>query len=271
MAKASSVRHDAGVGDVLKQLIITGDDFGRSPAVNGAIAAFHDAGALSQASLMVAEPHAGAARDLTARRPDLCVGLHLTLCAGRATEASSLTDAAGNLPASPAWAGLRCAFDRRTRRDLEAEIRRQFERFLALGFPPAYWDGHAHLHLHPTVLRLTLPVARELGFRFMRLVREPGAPAILPWIFQKLSHAAIPALRDAGIGFADRTLGLRRTGHISPAWLESVLKNLPAGVSELYLHPGAEPLLPAPPDLRGLAKNILFTTCAAIGGQRREP
>ena len=236
----------------LKTLILTGDDFGRSAAINDAIARYHAAGALTHASLMIAEPHAAEAVKIARRHPRLCVGLHLTLCAGRATEPSRLTDAAGDFIASPARAGVRYAFDVRLHQPLRAEIRRQFEKFRALGFPPTYWDGHTHLHLHPVVFRLTLPIAREFGFRFVRLVREPGPPALVPWIFARLSAAAIPALEEAGIGFADRVFGLRRTGRMSLEVIRAALAAHRGGTTEIYFHPGAETEPPDPVEIARL-------------------
>jgi hopanoid biosynthesis associated protein HpnK len=233
----------------LKQLILTADDFGRSPEINAAIERAHRAGFLTQASLMVNEPAAEEAARIARRNPALCVGLHLTLCAGRATGVSSLTDSQRNFPASPARAGLRYFFSPTLTAPLQDEIRAQFERFRALGFPPTYWDGHAHLHLHPTILRLTLPIAREHGFRATRLVREPGPPAPLPLIFQALSRAAIPHLQEHGIQFADHVFGLRDTGRMTTARLAALLEKLPEGRNELYFHPGAEPAEPDYPTL----------------------
>lgn len=235
------------------RFFITGDDFGRSAKVNAAIERYHRAGALQQASLMVAEPHAAEAIEIARRNPNLRVGLHLTLCNGQATQLSSLTNDRGRFLDSPALAGLRYALDPRCHRALSEEIRRQFETFRAFGFPPTYWDGHTHLHLHPTIFRLTLPIAQEHGFRFVRLVREPGPPAIVPWIFARLSSAAITPLRNAGIAFADRIFGLRETGRMS---LESFRRAEKAsragGTTEVYFHPGAEIDSPDPVALAAL-------------------
>ena len=247
----------------MKLLIVTGDDFGRSAGVNEAIAAYHAAGALTQASLMVAESHATEAAAIARAHPRLCVGLHLTLSAGRATQPSALTDRHGSFTRSPAAAGLRYALDPRLREPLRLEIRRQFEAFRALGLPPTYWDGHTHLHLHPTVFEFTLPIAREFGFRFTRLVREPCRPAILPWIFNQLSAHAQRALGGTGIGFADRVYGLRRTGRIDKPWLDKTLRALPLGVSEIYFHPGAEGSLPPPETLAALVRRSAASLASA--------
>jgi hopanoid biosynthesis associated protein HpnK len=227
------------------RIFVTGDDFGVSAAVNQAIEAYHRAGALHQASLMVAEKHVEDAAAIARRNPGLRVGLHLTLCDGHATEPSALTDIRGRFTNSPAIAGMRYAFDPRLREPLRAEIRRQFERFIALGFPPTYWDGHTHLHLHPLIIRLTLPIAQEFGFKFTRLVREPGPFELIPWIFDRLSAATIPKLKKAEIGFADRVFGLRNTGRMTEAVFREAIRKA-KGLTEIYIHPGAEAACPSP-------------------------
>ena len=225
----------------MKQLILTADDFGRSTQINEAVERACEAGFLTQASLMVNEPAADEAARIAQRHPALCVGLHLTLCDGRASGVSALTDAQGNFITSPACAGLRYAFRPSLAAPLREEIRAQFTKFRALGFAPSYWDGHTHLHLHPAILRHTLPVAVEEGFCAIRLVREPGSRAVLPTIFSLLSEHAIPALRHHDIRFTDRIFGLRDTGRMSTPRIAQILGKLPEGLSELYFHPGSEP------------------------------
>jgi hopanoid biosynthesis associated protein HpnK len=247
LERKERARHHRGAGefarvtDKLKHLIVTGDDFGRSHEVNEAIERGHEAGFLTQASLMVNEACAEEAVRIAQRHPSLGVGLHLTLCDGHAAAASAVTDATGRLTDSPARAGWRYAFRLSLTPALRGEIQAQFERFRALGLSPSYWDGHTHLHLHPKIFRLTLPVAVEQGFRAMRLVREPGRPAHLPLIFAALSRATIPALERHGIAFTDRTFGLRDTGRMTTEIASHILQHLPEGVSEFYFHPGAEP------------------------------
>jgi hopanoid biosynthesis associated protein HpnK len=238
-----------------RTIIVTGDDFGRCAEINAAVMRYHRAGVLHRTSLMVAEPAAPQAAALARECPSLRVGLHLSLCDGRATQPSPLTDARGYFSKSPAVAGLRYAFLPALRPDLESEIRRQFEAFLALGLAPAYWDGHAHLHLHPVVLRIALPIAAELGFRETRLVREPGPPALLPGIFHLLSRSALPALQHAGVAFSERVFGLRRTGHMSLAAFREAIRQAGPGETEIYFHPGAEANPPDPADLATLLKN----------------
>ena len=224
----------------MKHLIVTGDDFGISHKVNAEIERLHQAGLLTQASLMVNGGALDEAVRIASRNPKLTVGLHLALCDARGSVASAITDSAGNLAPGPAGAGLRFAFDWRLRSALEEEIRLQFERFFALRFAPVYWDGHTHLHLHPVVLRFSLPPASRGGFRFTRLVREPRPASLLPLIFHGLSRAALPRLRASGMRFADRVYGLSRTGFMDMAAFSDIVATLGEGLSEIYFHPGVD-------------------------------
>ncbi len=249
----------------MKHLILTGDDFGRSSAVNEAIERHHRAGLLSQASLMMNEPAVDEAVRIARRNPALCVGLHLTLCDGLAARLSSITDDAARLPASPALAGLRYAFDPRAAEPLGEEIAAQFARFHALGFPPSYLDGHTHLHLHPVVLRTLLGPLAAGGFRMLRLVREPKNFSPVALIFRALSAAARPALHRLGVRVADRVFGLRDTGRMTGERLARLLSRLPDGVSEIYFHPGVEPTEPDAAALHQiLAEREIILTSATL-------
>lgn len=226
-----------------RRVIVTGDDFGLNSQVNEAVEALHEAGLLTQTSLMVNEAGVDEALRIAQRHPRLRIGLHLSLCLGRASRPSALTSRQGNqqLSPTPAEAGLRYAFDRRLHPALEREIAAQFEAFAGLGLPAIYWDGHTHLHLHPTVLKYTVPVAQEHGYRATRLVREPGySPLAL--IFKGLSRAALPQLTKIGVRGVDRVFGLQQTGKITTAAFQRFLERVPEeGWTEIYLHPGAEP------------------------------
>ncbi len=250
----------------MKQLILTGDDLGRSAAVNEAIERHHRAGVLTQASLMVNERAVDEAVRIARRNPALCIGLHLTLCAGRAARFSAITDQAGNFIGSPALAGLRYAFDPRAAEPLGYEIAEQFAYFRELGFGATHVDGHTHLHLHPIVLRTLLGPLAAGRFRMLRLVREPENLAPIALVFRALSAAAIRPLRRIGVRAADHVFGLRDTGRMTGERLGSLIVRLPDGLNEIYFHPGAEPDGPDFAALRRLLadQEIVLTSAATL-------
>lgn len=209
----------------MKQLIVTGDDFGLSHRVNESVERYHRAGLLTQASLLVNERCVEEAVAIARRNPKLCVGLHLDVLGEK----------------TPAAAGLDYAFSPKARARAEAEIAAQFERFISLGFPPSSWDGHTHLHLHPFIFSAALSHAVRLKFRATRLVRGEKSRTMLAQIFRALSARAERKLRGTTIHSTDRVLGLDRTGRATTEWFEAALESLPPGLTEIYFHPGAEP------------------------------
>jgi predicted glycoside hydrolase/deacetylase ChbG (UPF0249 family) len=221
------------------QLIITGDDFGLSSQVNEAVHRDFEAGLLQQASLVVTGGAVSEAVRIAKHYPDLGVGLHLTLCLGKATERSALTNAERDFADSPSSAGLAYLLRKSLWPSLRREISSQFEHFRALGLGTDYWDGHCHLHLHPRVLDYTLNEAAD--FRFLRLVQEPRPAHFLGVIFNALSRAARPKVASRGKGVAEVVLGLGHSGRMSTeAFLKCLEKVSFGGLSEIYYHPGAE-------------------------------
>src|SRR3989454_11909005 len=123
---------------------------------------------------------AGAAADAVerARRlPTLSVGLHLVLVDGPpvlpAREIPDLVDSRGEFSTRLFGAGLNFFFRPGVRRQLEAEIRVQFEAFTKTGLPLDHVNAHNHMHLHPTVLGLILKVGRDYGLKAVRVPYEP--------------------------------------------------------------------------------------------------
>lgn len=220
-------------------LIITGDDFGLSSQVNEAVEHDFEAGLLQQASLIVNGGAADEAIRIAKRNPDLGLGLHLTLCLGKATERSSITNAERDLAARPLAAGFAYMLGKCLWPSLQREICLQFDLFRVLDHGTDYWDGHCHLHLHPKVLEYTLNVAAN--FPFLRLVYEPRPICFQGVIFNALSRAARPKLRSNAKRFADAVLGLAYSARMGTQEFLTCLQKIPSGgLSEIYYHPGAE-------------------------------
>lgn len=241
----------------MKFLIVTGDDFGASVAVNEAMETAHRQGILSTASLMVgAEGAADAVRRARAL-PDLRVGLHLVLVCGRPVlppgDVPDLVDADGAFSTRLVRAGFSFFFRPRVRRQLAAEIRAQFERFRATGLALDHVNAHNHMHLHPTVLGLVLRIGAEYG---MRAVRLPHEPFLASWratgeglvrraandlLLRPLLALHRRRLARAGMACNDYVFGMNDTGAMDRDRLLGFLAHLPDGVSEIYSHPATGP------------------------------
>lgn len=238
---------------VVRRVVVNGDDFGYSHAVNQAIIRSHTSGILTSASLMVTGAAFPEAVELARQHPSLGVGLHLVVSTGRAVlpsyEIPHLVDASGAFPDDPLLVGLRYQFNRAARRELFGEIRAQLQRFRDTGLALSHVDGHLHNHIHPYVLHCLLLLAKEFGIRFIRLPHEeisvdrstgarPGPGAIILWtIFQLLRAHAVRRLSAQQIGYADRVYGLLHSGRITETYLTKLIPLIEADRVEIYAHP----------------------------------
>jgi chitin disaccharide deacetylase len=238
-----------------RRLIVTADDFGRSASINAAVIQAHREGILTCASLMVNGDAFEEAVALAKANPKLGVGLHLTLCCGKATlgaeEIPDLVNDDGTLPHSAVAAGFAYYFSRGLREQLRKEIAAQFEKFEATGLPCDHVNGHLHFHMHPTVLPLVIEAAKRHGVRAIRWTH----PVETEWklgrgrwfyrkshwiIFRRLSKRAGPVMQSAGMRSADRVFGLLEDSRVTEEFILKLLAELPAGNSELYSHPSLD-------------------------------
>jgi chitin disaccharide deacetylase len=238
----------------LRGLIITADDFGAAPEVNEAVEIAHRHGILTAASLMVSAPASADAVMRARRMPSLRVGLHLVLVEGRpmlSTGAVSLlVDKSGAFRSDMASLGCLLACSSRARRQLAAEITAQFEAFHATGLMLDHCNAHKHLHLHPVVAELLLTIGARFG---LRAARVPLEERCLISKIEPKSRRPIPSLivpfvvllrrrvRAAGLYTTDRVFGLEWSGQMTKYRLLEVIRALPSGASEIYLHPATGP------------------------------
>jgi chitin disaccharide deacetylase len=237
----------------VKRLIVTGDDFGLALPVNEAVVDAHVRGVLTAASLMVSAEAAGDAVERARSTPTLRVGLHLVLVEGRPVlapeEVPDLVDGRGEFSADLVRAGFRFFFKPAVRRQLEAEIRAQFDAFHSTGLPLDHVNAHNHMHFHPTVLAIVLRVGQEYG---MRAVRLPYEPPMLSWrasgkgLASKIAWGLFLApwnrilksrLRRESLRSNDFVFGMADSGAMNRDLVRSFVAQLPEGVSEMYFHP----------------------------------
>jgi hopanoid biosynthesis associated protein HpnK len=238
----------------LKLLIVTADDFGLHVAVNRAVEHAVHNGVLTAASLMVGAPAAADAVRRARELPGLAVGLHLVLADGwsvlPAVRIPALVDASGRFGNNMVLDGMRFFALPAVRRQLEAEIRAQFQAFADTGLALDHVNAHKHFHLHPTLLEMLLRIGAEFGVTAVRLPREPAwvarraggaiagstvAGLLSPWLAIMRRR-----LRAAGMAHNDWVFGMSDSGAMDEARLLQILGKLPEGVTEIYLHPAEQ-------------------------------
>ena len=268
----------------MKGLIVTADDFGAAREVNDAVAAAHRNGILSAASLMVSAPAADDAIARAQRLPSLRVGLHVVLSEGRpllpASAVSRLIDRDGRFRSNLTALGVALACSRQARRQLAAEISAQFGAFRDSGLALDHCNAHQHFHLHPLVGDLLASIGRRFGVRAVRVPLEPmavlrkveprtsGASAALTL---PLALALRRRLRNQGLVAADSVFGLKWSGQMTRSRLLGLVRHLPPGLNEIYLHPATGPFPGAAPgyhyasELEALTAPEVVAACRTSG------
>lgn len=236
-----------------RQLIINGDDFGYSSAVNRAILRAHQQGVLTSTSLMVNEHAADEAVQLARATPSLAVGLHLVLVLGRAALSSAqiphLIDAHGKFTNSPFVAGVKYFFSAAARRELRAEMRAQFGKFVATGLPFSHVDGHMHLHMHPVIFDELIQLCEEFKVKRIRVVKGEmrlslsldSSQLLLKFVngivFNLLARRCEKKLRGRGFVVPEKVYGLLQTGNLNEEYLLGLIPQMARTTSEIYAHP----------------------------------
>lgn len=159
-------------GDAIsrRKLWLCADDYGISPAVNGAIRDLIGRGRLNATSVMVAAPSFSAAEaqalaDIAGRNRRAAIGLHFTLTAPFQPASTAYRPVARDR----AFLGLARTFMTGLHRRLDpdalaAEAESQLAAFqAAFGRPPDFVDGHQHVQLLPQVTDAVLAAMKRMA------------------------------------------------------------------------------------------------------------
>lgn len=173
----------------------------------------------------------------------LPLGLHLNLTEGRPlTRASSLTRARGEFHSMPALL-FRASAGLIQSDDVVAECAAQLDRMLEVGIVATHLDSHRHVHMHPRLFPAVAQAARSRGVDIVRVPREPLRMNAHNWraTLKKLALLGPSSFSTRGhiVHSADHFFGLSLQGAKSFApRLFALIARLPAGTSELMVHPG---------------------------------
>jgi len=253
MTAPSDLADRLGLAPGARAIVLNADDFGMCHAANTAIIELLTAGRIDSTTVMVPCAWSPEALAFAASRTDLDVGVHLVLTSewtryrwrpltGTST---TLVDADGFFPADTAVVEQTASDD-----DVAAEIAAQLQAALDAGVDVTHLDNHMGsvygLLTGRDFLRPVFDLAARHGlpFRLPRSMDGVGADAALQ---AKLDDAAAGA-DAAGVEIVDRLWShpfpLLGEGTADEETYEQVrdgfvtlLRAVPAGLTEIYLHP----------------------------------
>jgi chitin disaccharide deacetylase len=163
-----------------------------------------------------------------------------------ASALTHLVDENGLFRADMAALGTRIFFSGQARRQIAAEIFAQFEAFRATGLTLDHCNAHKHFHLHPVVGALIAKIGGQFGLRAARVPQEPRdvlrrierqTPRAPAWLTAPFALLLRRRFEAAGLLAPDHTFGLLWSGRMTKERLFGLIRNLPDGLSEIYLHP----------------------------------
>ncbi len=158
-----------------RNVILCADDFGLADGVSRGIVELAEMGRLSATGAMTNMPGwRRAAGDLKPLNGRIVVGLHLNLTTGAPLGSMPRLAPSGVLPS------LKDLLPKALKRQLWAEevareIGRQLDAFLEVhGEPPAFVDGHQHVHVLPVIRPALIKVLTERGYAGRVWLRNPS-------------------------------------------------------------------------------------------------
>jgi predicted glycoside hydrolase/deacetylase ChbG (UPF0249 family) len=126
------------------------------------------------------------------------------------------------------------------------ELRAQVERVLEAGLKPTHLDTHKHTHLLPPVLDVVCRLSEEYGIGWVRRpfdypLHAGGVPLsrrVLSRSLHLLRREFHRKLQAHGCRTTDHFAGFAITGRFRTRELQTLVRALPPGTTELMTHPG---------------------------------
>ena len=253
MPAPSELADRLGLAPGTRAIILNADDFGMCHAANTAIVDLLTSSRIDSSTVMVPCSWSPEALAFAASRPDLDVGVHLVLTSEWARyrwrpltgSDTSLVDAAGFFPTDVLSVEQNASDE-----DVAAELSAQLQTALDAGVDVTHLDNHMGSVYGLVTGRDFLQPVFELAARYglpFRLPRSMDGVGENPALQAQLDRAAAAA--DAsGVEIIDRLWShpfeLLREGAPDEETYEEVragfialLRAVPAGVTEIYLHP----------------------------------
>ncbi len=248
-----------------RYLIINADDLGAFQCGNAAVMDLltDEHSALTSSTVMAPAPWAPQACRFAAKNPQLAIGVHLTLTSEwsslrwgpvNSENTASLRDEEGYFPHGTLAAEQNADID-----EVKAELRAQIERCRTLGLNPSHADNHmgslygiatGRWELLAATLETLAPY--RLGFRLPASVADIDFGNSMLGIgtdadFTRTAAAKmVEAAAAAHIALPDHLLPGEWGGPQDESYenyqdyLYALYENLPAGITETYLHPALE-------------------------------
>lgn len=204
-------------------LIINADDLGISPEVNRGIFIAYEKGAVTDASLLIKGPYAQQTLKMIKKNPSFQVGIHIDLD-------PLLGWKSPGIERLPRRKLLEMMNEPDFIKKIKHEVDKQMTDFLDAGLIPSHIDTHHHVHGFPKIFELLVEAMDSHGMKAIRFNKKGYA---------LLGREDIPITAEKAQWMEDalRKKKIMHPHHLIDPIIPFSLKEIPAGVSELMVHP----------------------------------
>jgi len=241
----------------MKKLIVNADGFGFTAGCNRGIFETIENGIVTSVSVNMNFPAAEDTPRLQKEYPQISIGIHLNPVVGPPVTQLTKIKTLINPETNEFWGGVeftqRLTKKRINLRELALELSNQLQKAIDLGIQISHIDSHQNRHLHPFYFKVFLALGEKFDIKKMRthdyyLFSSNGSSEVFkhylhnPWRFvvHNVHRLNMAKAKKRGFNMADRNLIFylleKGAKYIKDNWV-FVLRNLPEGVSEVYIHP----------------------------------
>jgi predicted glycoside hydrolase/deacetylase ChbG (UPF0249 family) len=204
-------------------LIINADDLGISPEVNRGIFIAYGKGVITDASLLIKGPYAQQALKMIKENPSFQVGIHIDLD-------PLLGWKSPGIERFPRQKLLEMMNELDFIRKIKHEVDKQMTDFLDAGLIPSHIDTHHHVHGFPQIFELLVEAMDSHGMKAIRFNKKGYA-------LLGREDISITAEKAQWMEDALQKREIRHPHYFFDPISPFSLKEIPAGVSELMVHP----------------------------------
>ncbi|MFC1694919.1 carbohydrate deacetylase [Pseudomonadota bacterium] len=242
--------------------VVNADDLGVSRGATLGIVQAHLDGVVTSASLSpTGADYIHAVETVNRRCPELGIGLHFTLSAGKPISASANVPLLIDQDGYFRWEFVSLLKTLKFRQNgelldqIEIELEAQLLKLLEDGVTPDHIDSERHVHLIPGIFERVVRAANRHRIPFVRAGNDMSltcirlqhfSPLFLHggilkfMLLQSLRRRSLALLDHSGRGqvrFCDNFASYLYTGRLDLV-LQQVLAKAPAGITEIMVHPG---------------------------------
>jgi predicted glycoside hydrolase/deacetylase ChbG (UPF0249 family) len=229
---------------MIRRLIVSGDDLGLHESINRGVLEAHEEGIVTSASIVACGRAFDHACSLVQKPRTLDLGLHLTLVEERpllGPEVLKTLAPQGVLPKNYLQLFSRLVKGRIDLREVEMELEAQIQKVLKAGLTISHLDSHQHTHFFPQVRSILLGLAERHRIPGIRAgARVVPSPTKFSVLLAPLAKRVQRAARGLGLKTPDSLWLPSPSGRVTAAQLMAGIRNLPAGVTEVAVHPGTD-------------------------------